>query len=227
MEKTPSGPPLLTPEMKVEFDLDGASGTEGSDLVSSEAKAAMLNDYCRACGKFFEKNAWNEERKFCSRECRKNRNKSLLEYPMGPEEAVPGAGEALKIRAWHKPLQLMCNVVALDYAANRVYARVFGSNYPFNALMHEFVLQTNIGFFKNRVGADITEGDVIRYAPEGTEGFIGSIIYAKEPELNGLFLREIPHTPGEDIRRIPVTEESALDMQIIGDIFTYVPEKQI
>lgn len=206
--------PILTPETKVEWDETGGAGSDGSDLASKETQTAMCQSYCRVCGAPTAVSDWREERLYCSRDCRKLRNKTHLnDRPMGPEEQTDF--QPLFIRAWHKPLQTMCEVTAIDYPADRVYVKMTEKNdYLFNAKMREFTLMTNMGNFMDTEGVRIVEGDVVRV--KGDKTWEGSVTYDRK--IGSLMVKEVGNA-----RILPVTDESVKMLTVVGDIFRYIP----
>ena len=218
-EDTQSEAFAATEEVKRSWQEGGASSV-GASMGSAPVAEAMLHTWCKTCGGDVEKNNWKEDKDYCSKACRKERHNPTIMVDETKKEFAP-----MYMRAWHYPLQLMCEVLAIDYPANRLYVTISARNdYKFNGPLQEFTVMTNVGNFQDKNGKRIVEGDVIAVEVEGQERWQGTVAYDRK--LGALMIKEPAKAQAEGEepvapRIIPVIEEITKSLEVVGDMYTY------
>lgn len=215
--------PQVTIDQMQEFRDNGATASTGDERSSPEVEEAMVHQLCAVCGGDVKKDVWDQARKFCSKECRKNRNNKAMST--SATTAAIESKEPMSVRAWHYALGKMCTVIALDYLAQRAYVEVQNGEhtipdvvektrgYLFNAPIDEFFMMGNVFDFKDADGGKIFEGDLLADS-KGTAKTRYAVGFNRdEAKL------ELAVFGKKDGEKIPLTEETAKMYYIVGDVF--------
>ena len=215
-------PPIYDADdnMREKWKNEGISGSDGYGPGSELVLEAMKGSYCRVCGGMTAKDDWMQEKLYCSKQCRSERNKSYIFKRMEDVKAQiedNAKEEPLIIRAWHIMLEQMCDVVGIDYPADRLYVTMPSKkNYAFNASIREFLLQANVGKFRDINGVPMMEGDVVAFNHEGVMKFFA---LGFDKQACTLVAREHMIEGG---LAFVVNAEAASKSTVVGNAFTFV-----
>ena len=215
-------PPIYDADdgVREQWKQNGGAGSTDCDYGAPVVLQAMKGGYCKVCHDMLEKDDWLQEKFYCSKTCRNLRNTSYYYKLMQEEQKQIEANakeEPLLVRAWHIPLEVMCTVAAIDYAADRLYVTMPSKkDYAFNASIKEFLLQANVGKFRDVNAVPLMEGDVIAFEHEGTTKFYA---LGFDKQAGTLVARE--HMVQGGLAFV-MNEEAASKSTVVGNAFTFV-----
>lgn len=213
--------PMPEEEIKQKWSEQAAAFGKIDGQPSPLANRAMHGQVCESCKEPFEKRDWKMDARFCSKACRKNRNKKSMSTGEVQEELAEKFNP-LKTRAYHQPLGFLMDVVAIDWPANKVYGTLPTKNdYPVNFPLNECSIMTNIGGLTDQNGKDIFEADVASFQWENEDGTIGGKIIGTigfDRDAGELYIVE--RTDAEEKKHFKINAENQSKVVVLGCAFT-------